>query len=107
MSGGGATYAWTSQHPSLGNGQLLITDSQHPVLVEVSLDYARNKTWLTFQMNPEAGGTKVTCRLDVNLGFNPINRYEGLFMDGSMGPDLEKALLNLSQLAEKKEVSNR
>ncbi len=106
-SGGGATYVWTSQHPGLGNGQLLITDSQRPVLVEVSFNYAHNKTWLTFQMKPEAGGTKVTCRLDVNLGLNPINRYEGLFMDGSMGPDLERALLNLSQLAEKKEVSNR
>ncbi|MEM7719185.1 MAG: SRPBCC family protein [Pseudomonadota bacterium] len=46
-----------------------------------------------------ADGTRVTWRVDSDMGFNPAFRVFGLFMDGMMGPTVELGLENLAAAA--------
>ena len=45
-----------------------------------------------------ADGTNVTWRMEADMGFNPIGRVMGLFMDGMQGPVFEKGLSNLQNI---------
>jgi hypothetical protein len=42
-------------------------------------------------------GTKVTWRVDSDMGFNPVFRIFGMFMDDMMGPTFELGLENLAE----------
>lgn len=48
---------------------------------------------------PAADGAQVTWRVDADMGFNPVFRIMGLFMDGMMGPTFELGLENLGNAA--------
>ncbi|MBL4784225.1 MAG: SRPBCC family protein [Cohaesibacteraceae bacterium] len=50
----------------------------------------------TLQLHPTGDGTRVSWVLDMDFGRNPIGRVMGLFLDGMMGPTLERGLGNLS-----------
>ncbi|WP_421981593.1 SRPBCC family protein [Roseibium sp.] len=41
-------------------------------------------------------GTKVTWTMDMDLGFNPVARVFGLFLDGMVGKSFEQGLDNLA-----------
>lgn len=45
---------------------------------------------------PTKDGTKVTWRVDSDMGFNPVFRVFGMFMDDMMGPTFEIGLENLT-----------
>lgn len=45
---------------------------------------------------PAEDGAEVIWRVDADMGFNPIFRIMGLFMDGMMGPTFELGLENLA-----------
>lgn len=45
------------------------------------------------------GGTLVTWRMDMDLGYNPVFRVFGLFMDGMVGKTFEQGLDNLASAA--------
>ncbi|MEM9247124.1 MAG: SRPBCC family protein [Pseudomonadota bacterium] len=45
---------------------------------------------------PAANGAEVTWRVDADMGFNPVFRVMGLFMDAMMGPTFELGLENLA-----------
>lgn len=45
---------------------------------------------------PTAGGTLVTWSMDMDLGYNPVARVFGLFMDGMVGKTFEQGLDNLA-----------
>ena len=44
-----------------------------------------------------ADGTAVTWRMEADMGFNPVFRIFGLFMDGMMGPTFELGLENIAK----------
>lgn len=48
---------------------------------------------------PKEAGTEVTWRVESDMGFNPVFRVFGLFMDGMMGPTFETGLANLADAA--------
>lgn len=45
----------------------------------------------------EGTGTYVTWRVESDMGFNPVFRVFGLFMDGMMGKTFERGLANLAK----------
>lgn len=45
------------------------------------------------------GATEVTWRMDMDLGLNPLARVMGLFMDGMVGPNFERGLANIADVA--------
>ncbi|SNZ19566.1 SRPBCC family protein [Cohaesibacter gelatinilyticus] len=50
----------------------------------------------TIEVNPVTGGSLVTWSMDMDLGYNPIARIFGLFMDGMVGRTFEQGLDNLA-----------
>lgn len=45
------------------------------------------------------GATEVTWSMDMDLGMNPVFRVMGLFMDGMIGPNFERGLANIADVA--------
>ena len=53
----------------------------------------------TIRAEPHDGGAKVTWDMQADMGFNPIARVMGLFMDRMVGPTFERGLANLETAA--------
>ena len=45
------------------------------------------------------GATEVTWTMDMDLGMNPVFRVMGLFMDGMIGPNFERGLAKMADVA--------
>lgn len=108
-SGLGASYSWTG-NSDVGSGTMTITESVENQLVKNALDFGdmgKGTATFTFASGPEEKDEKgnITNKTDVvwsmesELGW-PIGRYFGLFMDGMVGPDFEKGLNSLKEVAE-------
>ena len=53
----------------------------------------------TIRAEPNDGGAHVTWSMQADMGFNPIARVMGLFMDRMVGPTFERGLANLEAVA--------
>lgn len=97
----GAGYSWSSEDKHVGKGKIAITESKPDQLVVTALDFMENGTATgSFKMEPADGGTRITWRMDMDMGMNPIGRYLGLFMDQMMGGDFEQGLDDLKKVSE-------
>ena len=100
-TGVGAKMSWTSDVPEVGNGSQEIVSSQPNKRVDAHLDFGDQGTAESFFTYETQGDqTKVTWGFDTDLGSNLIARYMGLMFDKWIGPDYEKGLNNLKQVAE-------
>lgn len=68
------------------------------VLMDIDLG-AMGRPQQRFVFEPAPGGTRVTWQLDADLGYNPLARVAGLFMDDMMGSTFERGLANLGNAA--------
>jgi carbon monoxide dehydrogenase subunit G len=103
--GSGAVYTWVNHSTGAERGKVAITDSQAPVMVEVNLQVKGGNAWATYSLEKRDQGTVVTCSVDVVLGDNPLDRFRGLFMEQSLGPELQTGLDQLKRLLELGDVS--
>jgi polyketide cyclase/dehydrase/lipid transport protein len=100
-SGVGAAMAWNG-NSKVGKGSQIITESIADQRVRADLDFGEIGTAKAEWLLSEAGaGCKLLWTLDMDVGSNPLGRYMGLFMDRMVGPDYERGLKQLKQLAEK------
>lgn len=53
----------------------------------------------TIRAEPHDGGAEVTWSMRADMGFNPVGRVMGLFMDRMVGPTFERGLANLDAAA--------
>lgn len=60
---------------------------------------AMGKPVQTIEAKPYAGGTRVTWTVTSDMGFNPVFRIFGLFMDRMLGKTYELGLKNIKALA--------
>lgn len=61
--------------------------------VDYALDLGSNgKPNQTITVVADGTGSKVTWRMDADMGNNPIGRVVGLFLDGMIGPNIESGL---------------
>jgi hypothetical protein len=104
-AGSGAVYTWVNHSTGAERGKVAITDSQAPVMVEVTLQVKGGNAWATYLLEKQNQGTVVTCTVDVVLGDNPLDRFRGLLMDNSLGPELQTGLDQLKRLLEQGDVS--
>ncbi len=101
VEGVGNTLRWTSDHPDVGSGMQVITESIPSERVVMGLDFGgQGLATATFDLEPIDGGTEVTWSLNTELGYNPVARWMGLMFDGWVGPDFEAGLANLKTLVE-------
>lgn len=99
-SGVGNTNIWESDHKEVGYGSQTITESVPNETLKAKLilgkpgeEYGGGLGFFNF--TPEGENTKVVWGMDMDLGMNPIARYYGLMMDGTIGKDFEQGLTNL------------
>jgi effector-binding domain-containing protein len=98
----GAHWKWTGK--VLGNGEMVITEIVPDELIAYDLSFDNGKYQSKGMLIIEAVGdsNKVSWLDEGDLGYNPISRYMGLFMDKMMGPDFEKGLAKLKKVAEER-----
>lgn len=53
----------------------------------------------TIRAEARDGGTRVTWSMTADMGFNPVARVMGLFMDRMVGPTFERGLANLEAVS--------
>lgn len=100
QQGVGAKYTWESENQQVGNGSLTIIKSIPFDTIVTEMDFMKNgKANSNFIFIKKPSGTLVTWIMESDLGWNPISRYFGLMMDRMVGPDFEKGLANLRDVA--------
>jgi hypothetical protein len=101
-SGVGAGYQWEGK--SSGQGTLKLTKSEADKSIGYDLDFENGKYLSRGAITLEPSGESVTViwSNEGDLGWNPVSRFFGLFMDKMMGPDLEEGLRNLQQRVQTK-----
>jgi hypothetical protein len=101
-AGVGATYTWDGK--STGHGTLKITQSEPDRAIAYDLAFDHGKYVSTGGINiaPSGDAVTVTWFNEGDLGWNPVSRVFGLFMDKMMGPDFEEGLRNIQKTAEAK-----
>jgi Polyketide cyclase / dehydrase and lipid transport len=99
-AGMGASYSWEGK--SSGRGTLKITRSEPDESIGYDLDFEKGKhvSKGAITLEPSGESVAVTWSNEGDLGWNPVSRFFGLFMDKMMGPDLEEGLRNLQKKVE-------
>ncbi len=98
----GTTWKWNGK--KLGNGEMIITETKPNQLFSYDLSFDKGKYQSKGQIIIESFGdsSKVSWTDTGDLGYNPMARYMGLFMDRMMGNDFEKGLTKLKTIAEER-----
>jgi effector-binding domain-containing protein len=98
----GTQWKWTGK--VLGNGEMTISEIMPDELIAYDLSFNEGKYQSKGKLVIEVQGdsNKVSWFDEGDLGYNPISRYMGLFMDKMMGPDFEKGLAKLKKVAEER-----
>lgn len=96
----GAVQRWTGDE--IGVGEMTITKMIPYQLLEYHIEFDAGKYSSDgyFKLDPQGNAYLVTWMDEGELGYNPIYRYMGLFMDKFMGPSFETGLENLKKIAE-------
>ena len=103
-AGVGAKMKWESQQ--LGNGAQWILESNPDQHMKSAMDFSMEGTYTSdIFLTPVDQGTKVTWSYDgdvtnTGIGTSLMGRVMGKFMDNMLGPDYEKGLAQLKNLAE-------
>ena len=80
-----------------GKGQAVVTKVGAD-RVEYALDLgAMGKPNQTILVTPDGAGSKVSWALDADMGYNPIGRVMGLFLDGMIGKNHESGIKLLGE----------
>lgn len=97
--GVGASHRWESQ--SMGNGSMLILESEPYRFIQNRLDFKTNGLAIDeWQFNENEDGVEVIWTLNLSELSYPLGKYFGFFLDGLMNPMQEKGLKKLKEIAE-------
>lgn len=105
--GTGAEYSWASENSNLGRGTMVISGSFGTDSIHTELYFMDSKepAFGNYYFTPTEEGVLTRATFHADMGYNPISRWMGLFMDKFVGPHFDEDLLNLKQIAEAKKES--
>lgn len=98
--GVGATFRWKSEQDEVGEGQLKIIKSQPFDAIETILDFGSGDALSYWNFQQKEDLIEVTWGINLDLGFNPISKWFGLFMEDYLAVDIEKGLAKLKKYSE-------
>lgn len=103
-SGEGAERSWKGDPKKSMSGRQKITLAKphEKVAMDVWFEGETKPAQAEFVIKPTDTGSHVTWSFDCDMGMNPIGRFFGGLMDGMLGPDYEKGLAKLKEVAEEK-----
>jgi len=95
---------WKWKGEILGNGELIVTEAVpgESFGYDLIFDEGKYQSKGGFKYDEVNDSVLIIWTDEGDLGFNPLNRYMGLFMDKMMGPDFEKGLTKLKEVAEER-----
>ena len=105
--GKGVSYTWESNNKNVGKGKMEIVDVVPNSKVATVLYFdGMGSSKANFDFFPQGANTKVVWSFECNTDdapvlMRPISKYMGFFMDGMLGPDFEKGLKKLNEIAVK------
>ena len=95
-------YTWSSEDKHVGHGKLTVLETKEPEFIKTQLNFEdMDPSYAEFHFEKTADGVKVTWTMDSDVGYNPIGKFFGLMMDKMIGPDYEKGLANMKEIAER------
>ena len=96
----GTSWKWNGK--ILGQGEMILTELIPEQLVgyKLSFDEGKYQSMGRIIIENKHDSVKVSWLDEGDLGYNPIGRFMGLFMERMMGPDFEKGLTKLKTVAE-------
>jgi hypothetical protein len=102
-AGKGAVYGW-SGNGEVGQGRMEITEHALPSKMAIKLDFIEpfaTSNTTVFALQPQTDGTLVTWTMTGPMPF--MSKLMSVFvsMDSMIGPDFEKGLAQLKEVAEK------
>lgn len=97
----GAWAAWDSKKEGRGKATVTALEPGRRLVYHLEFPDFGTQSTGTILLVPEGGGTRVVWSDEGDLGFNPMNRWFGLFLDGMLGGDFEASLAALKLVAEK------
>jgi len=98
----GSKLAW--QGDNVGSGEIILTQTNPADGVFYDI-YSAGELMATGRVRFLDKGTertRVAFEYSAQLGWNPMQRFAGLFADGQVGPQFEAALLRLRSTLEQK-----
>lgn len=103
-SGIGAKYHWLG-NDQVGEGRMTILSSDPASTVKINLEFIKpfeSESVTTFTLSPDGAGTRVEWAMEGQSNF--LTKAFTLFssMDSTVGPDFERGLAQMKQLAEAK-----
>jgi hypothetical protein len=101
-AGMGASYSWEGKSSGRGTLKLTRSDPDHGIGYELDFENGKYVSRGTMALEPTGESVNVIWSNEGDLGWNPVSRFFGLFMDAMMGPDLEEGLRNLQRKVEAK-----
>lgn len=101
-AGVGSMYEWSGNRKA-GAGRMVILEAEAPRSLEIALDFIKpfkSRSTATFALDATAGGSHVTWLMEGPKTF--MTRVMGVFMsmDKAIGPDFERGLAKLKDVAE-------
>lgn len=95
----GTSWKWNGK--VLGNGEMVLSELVPGSLVAYDLmfDHGKYRSKGKIVIESQGDSAKVSWLDEGDLGYNPVGRFMGLFMDRMMGPDFEKGLAKLKVVA--------
>jgi len=95
---------WESQKDDVGHGSVEFDKVIENKSIDATLtfDDMGMSSIMMYRFEPTPSGSNVVWSDSATLGYNPMMRWMGLFMDKFMGPDFEAGLKNLKEVSEKK-----
>ena len=104
--GVGSKMTWQGNE-KVGSGKQTIIESSAHSMVKAELYFdgqGDDPSWATYQIKDMGGVSEVSWVFDTDFKGNILSRYFGMMMDGMLGPEYEKGLLNLKTLVEAQPV---
>ena len=95
-SGVGSGFRFDGRDGKGSQTVLAVTDDMVRYRIDLG---AMGKPLQTIRAQPHADGAYVAWSMEADMGFNPIARVMGLFMDRVLGPTFERGLNNLETAA--------
>jgi hypothetical protein len=96
-TGVGSVYSWKG-NDQVGTGSMTITSLESNKSVNIDLKFLtpwESQAVTRWSVEPAEGGSKISWEMSQDLSYG--QRYFGLLMDGMIGPDFEKGLINLKK----------
>ena len=98
--GKGALIQWTSQKPSIGTGNMQISDSNLNRSVELAANFNNLEGTSSFEIAPSGSGSKITWSFGYDTGSSPLKRWKALMLDGFIGSEYRAGLDRLKETVE-------